>query len=187
MRAFDEQMFIDRAEHRHKRVRIVELPAAIGIGCAQSIARAIGTRNQQALEETVGAALEFEDFLALRRYRRHALGMRHESADDDAVSDEVRPEQRKRIGMARGDERGDFVLTGLPSCRFHGVSDLLQEWPRLLRVADGNQQAPQKNSGTESVRARPRRTMPAPSAPARYPPHSRGSCGRTKTSPCARC
>ncbi len=123
MRAFDEQMIVQRAERRRERVRIDELPASRAIFGAQSIGETRRRARREALEEAVGMnALETGDLPPLGRDRAHDRCAGDERADRETVSRLVQAQNREGIAMAGADNRGDVLVSRAPNGLGHNLS-----------------------------------------------------------------
>ena len=96
VRAFDEQIIVERTEQRAEGVRIMKIPGAACISRVQHIGKSRGRPVDQAFEKAVRMdALQRGDLLALGRPRMKRVGAGNKSPDHETRRGFVQPKNLK--------------------------------------------------------------------------------------------
>ena len=106
VRPLDQQMVVERPQHRAESVRVLIRVDALGARDFEPVDWPFRRPRDQALEEIVLAAPEFDDRSALARDRAHAERVGDERPDRPSLGGEVRSENGEGIFLSR---RGDRV------------------------------------------------------------------------------
>ena len=152
MRPFQQQMIVERAEHRTEGEGIVPFPDSAVILRAQPVVERRGAIGQQQFEEPGGiAAFEQAGGFAVRADQPQCRRPGHERADRQAGAGDVRAEDRERIRVARRRDIGDVTRGSPPdrrtlnsqtqSSRNVGTCQISLAYSRIAR-SDENQPMP---------------------------------------------
>ena len=173
VRALDQQMVVERTEHRAERVGIAKTPARGAARRVQPVGEARGAAGHQRLEEALGAApAERDDRRAGVVDRRDRLRARHQRAQHEARRPAglhaMQPEQRERVGMPRAHDRRHVLVAGLPQGRLHDPPQLsaaiwaFQISPAYSRIVRSDENQPTRAVFSMLARHHPARSRQRP-------------------------